>query len=91
MTFSHIDSVEQVLIRFVVKVRSERLLVEMLGTRPKDLISANRRLMRLPFDYRLAFFLRWWREVGVSVQVVFLEPDRLTLHSLNFLEIFFVI
>jgi hypothetical protein len=91
MALRSINTIEQILVRFIVEVGAERLVVEMLGTCPEDLIRANRRSMWLSFDHSLAFFFWWWCEVGVSVEIVLLELERLTLHSLNFLEILFVV
>jgi hypothetical protein len=89
MTFRDVDTIEKVAVKFVIELRIERL-TEVLSSRPQNLIWSHWRTLWLLLHHR-QLVLWWWRKVGVPVQVPFLELDRFDLHSLDLLEIFFIV
>jgi hypothetical protein len=89
MAFSNINAVEEVAIKFIVELSTERL-AQVLGTRPQNLVWPQWRPLGFLLDHRL--LISWWRcEIRVSVKVPFCKLDGLDLHSLDLLQIFLVV
>jgi hypothetical protein len=91
VTFSNVNTIEQVFVGVVVKVSAKRHVIQMLGTRPENLVGAHRRPVRFSFNHCL-FLLGWWgREVHMAVEGFLLDLDRLHLHGLDLFEIALVV